>query len=266
MNVPALAEPDLDKRFGGIARLYSQAGLERLRAAHVCVIGIGGVGSWAAEALARSGIGQLTLMDLDEVCVSNVNRQLHATEDEIGKPKVTVMASRIAGINPGCRVNPRCEFYTERNADAILAEGFDFVVDAIDSVKHKCHLIAKCRETGTPAIIAGGAGGLRDATQIQIADLARSYNDNLLGMVRKKLRGDYGFPKGEKKKFGIDCVFSTELPVFPQRDGTVCAERPEGENLRLNCDFGFGTATFVTGTFGFAAAGYVVSKLTQAAG
>jgi tRNA threonylcarbamoyladenosine dehydratase len=256
---------DFGFRFGGIARLYSAAGLERLRRAHVCVVGIGGVGSWAVEALARSGIGALTLVDLDEVCVSNINRQLHAVEGEVGRTKVEVMAERVRAINPGCAVHPIPEFFTACNAEKILASRFDWVLDAIDAVSNKCLLIALCRREGIPIVTTGGAGGRRDVSAIQVADLARTTNDVLLQAVRKKLRREYKFPTAARELFGVDCVFSPERVVYPRADGTVCAEREPGADLRLNCDNGFGTASFVTGMFGLAAAGQVVGKLAASA-
>jgi tRNA A37 threonylcarbamoyladenosine dehydratase len=257
---------DFEFRFGGIARLFGTDALARLRQAHVCIVGIGGVGSWAAEALARSGVGRLTLVDLDEVCVSNVNRQLHALNDTVGRPKVDVMAERVRGTNPECDVRPALEFFTESNAGALLATRYDYVVDAIDSLTNKCLLLARCRELGIPVITCGGAGGRRDATAVRVTDLALTSHDRLLQKVREKLRKDFGFPRGETA-FGIAAVFSPEPPVFPARDGTVCAQRESGEgaSLTLNCDSGFGTATFVTGTFGFAAAGHVVQRIAQGA-
>ena len=255
---------DFEFRFGGIARLFGTEALVRLRAAHVCVVGIGGVGSWAVEALARSGIGRLTLVDLDEVCVSNVNRQLHALNADVGRAKVEVMAERVRGINPECEARPAAEFFTAANADALLSARYDFVVDAIDSLTSKCLLIAKCRDASIPIITCGGAGGRRDPTQARVTDLALTSHDRLLQKVREKLRKEFGFPRGEKK-FGVPAVFSPEPPVFPARDGSVCAQREpgaNGESLKLNCDSGFGTATFVTGTFGFVAAAHVVQTLS----
>lgn len=252
---------DFDQRFGGIKRLYGSDGLERLSRAHVCVVGIGGVGSWAAEALARTAVGELTLVDLDEVCVSNINRQLHALDGEIGNAKVMAMANRIQAINPLCKVHAVQEFFTSANADKILSTPFDAVLDAIDNVPNKCLLIAKCREKGIPIVTTGGAGGRRDATRIQVADLALTTHDGLLQSVRKKLRDEFNFPREPKKLFGVDCVFSTEPQVFPHSDGTVCAQREAGSDLRLNCDSGYGTATFLTGTFGFIAAQRVVEKV-----
>jgi len=251
-----------DLRFGGIQRLYSKAGLDSLRRAHVCVVGIGGVGSWAVESLARSGIGRLTLVDMDDVCVSNVNRQIHALDGEIKKTKVAVMAQRVRAINPEIEVNPLEAFLTRNNAAALLEAGYDYVFDAIDSPREKCLMIVMCRERGIPIITAGGAGGRRDPTRIRVDDLARSEGDRLLQSVRKTLRAGHGFPRGGRK-FGVDCVFSSEPPVYPHRNGSVCPAREAGSDLRLDCRSGFGTATFVTGTFGFVAAARIVQRLVE---
>jgi tRNA A37 threonylcarbamoyladenosine dehydratase len=260
---------DSELRFGGMARLYGRAGLKRLRAAHVLVVGVGGVGSWTVEALARSGVGTITMVDLDEICVSNVNRQLPALDGTIGRPKVEVLAERIRAINPACRIFARQEFFTEDSAERLLAPTdppVDFVVDAIDAVANKCRLIALCRARRLPVIVCGGAGGRRDPTQVRRADLALATHDRLLSEVRKRLRQEHGFPPAGKK-FGVDCICSAEIPVFPQKDGSVCpaADAPAepGESRRLNCDWGFGSATHVTGTFGFAAAAAVINALAE---
>jgi tRNA A37 threonylcarbamoyladenosine dehydratase len=256
---------DFDFRFGGIARLFGVEALARLRAAHVCVVGIGGVGSWAVEALARSGVGRLTLIDLDEICVSNVNRQLHALDAEVGRPKVEVMAERVRGINSGCEVRAALEFFTESSAESLFSTRYDYVVDAIDSITNKCRLIALCRERGIPVITCGGAGGRRDPTQVRVVDLALTTHDRLLTKTREVLRKEFGFPTGGKK-FGVEAVYSPEPQMFPARDGGVCAEREssaDGSSLKLNCDSGFGTATFVTGAFGFAAAARVVQQIAE---
>lgn len=248
-------------RFGGIRRLYSTHGLERLKAAHVCIIGIGGVGSWAVEALARSGVGTLTLVDMDDICVSNVNRQIHAVDAEIHKPKVETMAARIATINPECVVHARREFFTAGNANKILATRFDYVLDAIDAVREKALCISLCKTLQIPVITSGGAGGRCDPTRVQLDDLSRATHDRLLQSLRKTLRSDHGFPRGEKK-FGVECIYSPEPPVFPQADGTVCETRdPAADPLKLDCRNGFGSATFVTGTFGFVAAARIVQRI-----
>jgi tRNA threonylcarbamoyladenosine dehydratase len=249
------------RRFGGLGRLFGTEGLKRLQGAHVCVIGLGGVGSWVVEALARSGIGALTLVDLDDVCISNANRQLHAVQAELGKPKAEAMARRVQAINPDCAVRPLQSFFLKSTAEDILSPGYDGVVDAIDSTRDKCLLIALCRQKGIPLVTTGGAGGRRDPTALAVADLAFTSHDRLLQEVRRILRRDHGFPHGHEP-FGVDCVFSREAPVYPQEDGTVCETRSEKVDLRLDCSSGYGTASFVTGAFGFAATARMVRKLT----
>jgi tRNA A37 threonylcarbamoyladenosine dehydratase len=254
---------DFADRFGGIARLYGKVGLEKLRAAHVSVIGIGGVGTWAAEALARSGIGALTLVDLDEICVTNINRQLHALTETVGRSKVEVMAERIRAINPECRVTVEPKFFNAQTATELLAPKHDVVLDAIDSVTNKVLLLAKCREKNLPVVACGGAGGRRDATQIRMADLAKVSHDRLLAEVRKQLRKEFQFP-ADGSPMGVECVFSAEAPVFAQPDGSVCENRATREaGTRLNCNGGLGSAAFVTGAFGFAAAGMVVRRIAE---
>ena len=252
-------------RFGGIGRLYSKEGLERLRHAHVCVIGVGGVGSWAVEALARSGVGALTLVDMDDICVSNVNRQIHALDSEIHKPKVESMAARVHAINPACVVRAERAFFVQANAGKILDTRFDFVLDAIDAVREKALCVSLCRTLQIPVITSGGAGGRRDPTQVRVDDLSRATHDRLLVSLRKTLRADHGFSRTEKK-FGVECVFSPEPLVYAQSDGSVCDTKEAGSALRLDCRAGFGTATFVTGTFGFVAAARIVSRIAAGAG
>ena len=248
-------------RFGGIARLYGAAGLEKLRASHVAIVGIGGVGSWTAEALARSGIGRLTLIDLDEVCLTNTNRQIHALGDSVGKAKVQEMAERIRRINLNCAVKTRVEFFTEQTAASILKTRYDYLVDAIDGLSNKCLMIAQCRKRDIPIITCGAAGGRRDGTAVRVADLNRAKYDKLLFKVRKQLRQKHGFPRGTKK-WNLACVYSAEQVMYPQADGTVCEAKAESEeSMKLDCEGGLGAATQVTGAFGFAAAGFVIKEL-----
>jgi tRNA A37 threonylcarbamoyladenosine dehydratase len=257
---------ETDLRFGGIARLYGVDGLERLRRAHVGIVGVGGVGSWTVEALARSGIGRLTLVDPDDVCVSNVNRQIHSLDETVGRPKVEALEERVRGINPHCHVEARFESFSEASADRLVAGGFTFVVDAIDVASDKCLLLACCRDRRVPVVSCGGAGGRRDPTAVKVADLSVTGHDRLLHRVREQLRKMHEFPRG-KVRFGIDCVYSPEPLVFAQPDGSVCATRAAattGEDLRLNCESGLGTATFVTGTFGLVAAARVVERIAGA--
>jgi len=263
---PLLFSSDFLDRFGGVARLLGRAGLARLHAAHVCVVGVGGVGSWTVEGLARSGVGALTLIDLDDVCVTNVNRQLPALDGQIGRPKVTVLAERVRQINPECRVELVHEFFTAASAERLLAPRYDFVVDAIDRMSHKALLIAGCRERGIPVLTIGGAGGRSDPTKVHVGDIGEA-SDDLLRMVRKKLRRDHGFASGAHRgitRMGLRCVWSSEAPVYPWADGTCAAEPEPGSNLKLDCASGFGTAAFVTGVFGLVAAGEVVRTLARA--
>ncbi|MSU20567.1 MAG: tRNA threonylcarbamoyladenosine dehydratase [Pedosphaera sp.] len=252
-----------DVRFSGIARLFSREGLDRLRRSHVCVVGVGGVGSWAVEALARSGIGELTLVDMDDICVSNVNRQLHALDGEFGKPKVEVMAQRARAINPDCVVHPLQSFFLRSNAQEILQPGFSYLLDAIDSPSKKCLLIDMCRDKKLPVITVGSSGGRRDPTAVRVMDLAFTSHDRLLQEIRKKLRVRHGFPRG-LQPFNVDCVCSVEPPVYPVKDGSVCVQRGSDTDLRLDCNSGYGTASFVTGTFGLVAVAHVVQKLASA--
>ncbi len=252
-------------RFGGIARLYGQPALDRFLSARVAVIGIGGVGSWAVESLARSGIGHLTLVDLDEICLSNVNRQLHAMDGQIGRQKTHSMAERVRAIHPGCDLKVLEQFFTERTAEAILSPGFDAVIDAIDHTPHKALLLADCHRLGIHTVTCGGAGGRRDPTRIRVRDLAYSGKDPLLLQLRRELRNRHGFPKTipgrEPAPMGIEAVFSDEMQVFARCDGSVAGERPENGGLRLNCASGFGTATHLTASFGMIAAARVLEKL-----
>src|SRR5690606_38180191 len=211
-----------DQRFGGIARLYGREGLERLRAAHVAVVGIGGVGSWAAEALARSGVGEISLFDLDDVCITNTNRQLHALDGTVGRPKVEVMAERIRAINPVCRVNAVADFVTRDSMAEHITERQYFVIDCIDSVQAKAALIAWCKRRKIGIVTTGGAGGQIDPTQIRIADLTKTYNDPLAAKVRSLLRLDYGFSRTPGRNYSVPCVFSTEQLRYPKPDGGVC--------------------------------------------
>lgn len=249
---------DYYTRFGGIGRLYGAAGLEKIRGMHACVVGVGGVGSWSVEALARTGVGRLTLIDLDDVCLSNVNRQLPAMDGEVGKLKVDVLAERCLRIHPDCQIHAEATFFTDSTAERLLSGGYDVVIDAIDAVSNKCRLIAECRQRGIPLVTVGGAGGRKDPTAVKVEDLSRTIGDPLLAKVRKQLRRDHDFPRERRWKFKVPCVYSDEPPVFPWGDGSVCATKEEGSSLRLNCDQGFGTASFVTGTMGFTAASVAV--------
>ncbi|NWG30749.1 MAG: tRNA threonylcarbamoyladenosine dehydratase [Rhodocyclaceae bacterium] len=239
------------RRFSGIERLYGAGSLARLAAAHACVVGLGGVGSWAAEALARSGVGRLTLIDLDHVAESNVNRQAQANEDTLGMAKVAAMRARIAAIHPDCRVNCIEEFVTEENV-ATLIPPCDLVLDCIDQVKAKAALIAHCRRRKIALVTTGGAGGRADPTKIRIEDLSRTTQDALASKLRAKLRRDYGFPREAKKKFGVPCVFSDEPIRRPQ---VLACDVDEAGLHGLSCA-GYGSSMTVTAGFGLAAAAH----------
>ena len=256
-------------RFAGIGRLYGQQALDVFAQSHVTVVGIGGVGTWVAESLARSGIGEITLIDLDDICVTNTNRQIHALKETIGSSKVEVMAERILQINPECKVNRVEDFITPENVGYYFigrktGGDVDFVVDCIDAVQPKAALIAWCKRQKLPMVTVGGAGGQVDPIKIQVTDLAKTYQDPLLAKVRNILRREYNFSKNVQRRFSIEAVFSTEQLVYPQVDGSVCNTKPNADgSMRMDCASGFGAVTVVTGTFGFIAASRVLIKLAK---
>lgn len=272
MNSPQIVDPvledvDFDRRFGGIARLYGEKALARFRGAHVCVIGVGGVGSWIVEALARSAIGKLTLIDLDNVAESNINRQIQALSGTIGMAKISALAERIAQINPFCEVVQVEDFITPDNLDEMVgAHNFDYVVDAIDSAKSKTALIHYCRSKQIPLVVIGSAGGQTDPTRIEVRDLSKTEQEPLLKKVRRRLRSQFNYPPNSKNKLGVDAVFSMEPLKFPET-GEVCTvdgdERaPQQGVTGINCA-GFGSAMVVTATFGMVAAGHLLRKLAD---
>lgn len=255
-----------EQRFGGIARLYGRAGLERLAAAHVAVVGIGGVGSWATEALARSGVGEISLFDLDDICITNTNRQVHAIEGAVGKAKVDEMAARIRAINPACKVHAVADFVTRETMAEYITEQLDAVIDCIDSVAAKAALIAWCKRRKIQIVTTGGAGGQVDPTQIQVADLNKTFNDPLAAKVRSTLRRDYHFSRTPGRSYSVPCVFSSEQLRYPKPDGSVCqAKGFVGEGVKLDCAGGFGAVMMVTASFGMAAAARTIDKLVAGA-
>jgi tRNA threonylcarbamoyladenosine dehydratase len=260
---------DVARRFGGVSRLYGAGGLAKLQTMHLCVIGIGGVGSWAAEAVARNAVGTITLIDLDNVAESNVNRQLHAVEGAFGKAKVSAMAERISLINPAAIVNEVEDFVTVENVNVMLNRNFDGVIDCIDDAKAKAAIAAFCRQENIPLVMTGAAGGRLDATHIKQADLSHVSHDKLLAKVRNLLRRDYGFAKADTvknkpSKLGIQCVYSDEAVVMPESvcdAGVSTEESTENSAITgLNCA-GYGSSVCVTAPFGFAAAGLLVQLL-----
>ncbi len=266
--LPLTHEPagdiDFERRFGGIARLYGAPALQAFRNARICVIGVGGVGSWVVEALARSAVGHITMIDLDHLAESNVNRQVHALTDTLGKAKVEALAERIAQINPYCMVTGIEEFIAADNVAELIVPGrFDYVIDAIDDARAKTALIVHCREQQVPLLTIGSAGGQVDPTRIAVCDLSRTEQEPLLARVRKNLRIRHGFPRGTKNKFGIDAVYSTEPLRFPEACDIGDDAEPAGVT-GLNCA-GYGSAVVVTAAFGFVAAAHVLRKLAAQA-
>lgn len=257
------AAPDYARRFGGLERLYGVAGAARIRNAHVLVVGIGGVGSWAVEALARSGVGRLTLVDLDHVSESNINRQIHALDSTVGRAKVEAMRDRIAQINPECKVLAIDEFVEPGNWTTLLetaqqANGpATAIIDACDQVKAKLTMAAWARASGTAFVTAGAAGGKRQAHKVDIDDLSLVTHDPLLAQLRQRLRKEHGAPR-EGRKIGVTCVFSRESVAPPDAS---CAIEGDGS---LNCH-GYGSVVSVTATFGQCAAGWVLDKIASSA-
>lgn len=249
---------DFDRRFGGIARLYGRDAFRVFSDAHVCIIGVGGVGSWTVESLARSAVGTLTLIDMDHVAESNINRQLPADTFTLGRSKISVMAQRVATINPEARVHLLDDFVSEENLQHLIGRKFDFVIDCIDSFRIKAALVAHCRFNKVPVITTGGAGGQLDPTRIRISDLSRTEQDPLLAKTRRQLRQRHGFSRNPKRRFGVPAVWSNEpLRLVPLAE--VCET---GGNSNLNCG-GLGSCAPVTAGFGMAAAAHVLQKLAE---
>ena len=255
-----------NERFSGIDRLYGSGALARFRDSRIAVVGLGGVGSWAVEAFARTGIGHLTLIDADDLCLSNTNRQLPAIAGQYGRNKAAAMAERCLAINPGIDVEPVAAFLTPSNLDALLDREFALVLDACDSFRTKLEAIAWCRRRKQPIITVGSAGGRSDPTQVRVRDLSRTEHDAMLSLVRKKLRADFNFPRNADRYFGVPAIYSLENVRYPQADGSVCGLRPKlsaDAALKLDCGAGLGAATHITGAFAFAAVGKALDMLLK---
>ncbi len=257
----------LHRRFDRMGRLVGDPAMKKLMSSHVMVIGLGGVGSWAAESVVRSGVGRVTVIDFDQVCITNSNRQLHALTGLVGQYKSDVMAERLRKVNPQARVDSLQKFYNAASSDEILGLQPDLVIDAIDNVTAKCHLLATCRDRGIPVVCSTGSGGRMDPTQIRTGDLAVTEIDPLARAVRRILRQQYGFP--EQGNFGIQAIYSTEPardPIeldYDEGKGFKCV-CPQGDNGLNTCDqknLIMGNASFVTGPFGLACASLAVRSL-----
>jgi len=256
----------VQRRFAGIARSYGEQPFVQIQAAHVCVIGLGGVGSWVVEALARSGVGAITMIDLDVVAESNINRQLVATTDSLGRDKTAVMKERIAAINPQCQVSLVDDFLTVDNIQTYISSKFDFVIDCIDDYRVKAALIAFCKRQKISILTTGGAGGQTDPSQVRQTDLSGTQHDALLAKTRKLLRQDYQFARNPKRSFSVPCVYSDEQAVYLDHEGVVSKQRThqtEQAASALSCAGSMGSITHVTGTFAFFAAAYVLNSLAK---
>ena len=254
---------DYQEKFGSLTRVYGEALCTALRSAHVCVVGIGGVGSWAVESLVRSGIGELTLVDGDTIHRSNMNRQIHTLESTLGRDKVSVMQARIAEINADCRCNAIRAHIDDDNLRDIIERGYDCVIDAIDSIKFKAAIVYCCKRNKTPVVMTGGAGGLTDPAKIDVADLVRTWNDPLAAAVRSRLRHKYGYTRNPKRTFGVPCVFSSEQQRYPDKQGEPGYCKPGVAGLSLDCGYGYGSAVSVTASFGFAAAAKAIEMIAK---
>ena len=262
-------DQDLHDRFAGVDRLYGAGTIARLARKRVAVVGLGGVGSWAAEALARSAVGHLTLVDADDLCLSNTSRQLPAIAGQYGRNKAQAMAERCRAINPAIDARAVEAFLTPGNLDDLLEDGYDLVLDACDSFRTKVEAIAWCRRRKQPVITVGAAGGRTDPTQVRVRDLSRTEHDAMLSLIRKKLRGEFNFPKNHDRYFGVPAVYSLENVRYPQADGSVCGVRPTAGGdaaLKLDCGTGLGAVTHLTGAFAFAAAAKAIEMLLKTRG
>jgi tRNA A37 threonylcarbamoyladenosine dehydratase len=254
------AETDHERRFGGMARLYGPTALDTLQAARVAVAGIGGVGSWAAEALARCGVGHLTLIDLDHLAESNINRQIHALDATLGQAKVQAMAERIAQINPACQLTLHEDFVSADNVDSLLA-GHDAVLDCTDDMSAKIAMVLMARRLRLPLVVCGGAGGKTSVLGLQFGDLADASQDALLSKLRQKLRREHGFAAGRmgsrSPRMGIKALWYPQAARLPQAWG---GQAPQG----LSCA-GYGSMITVTATMGLAAAHAVIEPMLAGA-
>lgn len=252
------------QRFAGVARLYGQQGLTTLSQSNVCIVGIGGVGSWVAEALARTGINRITLIDLDDVSISNINRQIHSLDSTLNFSKIEIMKSRIIDINPQCNVSLIEDFVTPDNVADLISEHIDVVIDAADSVKAKAAIIDHCKRQKIKVICIGGAGGQRDPLQITKGDLAKTIQDPLLAKVRSQLRRFHRFSNNPKRNFGVECIYSTEQLKYPTHDGGVSQQKQSTQGAsKMDCSTGFGAFVGVTATFGLIAASRAIDFILK---
>jgi tRNA threonylcarbamoyladenosine dehydratase len=252
--------PEYLQRFGALARLYGESALLALSRAHFVVVGLGGVGSWTAEALARSGVGELTLIELDGVCVTNTNRQLHALKPHLGDSKNRVITERLKAINPEVVIHSVESFLTPGNMAELIDQRHHVVVDAIDSAHVKAHLVAYCKARKMRLVTVGSSGGKRDPGRLRVGDLGVTSYDPMLRKVRNLLYRHHNFARDRRRRFGVDAIYSEEPMTYPQPDGSACGEKNLSEGVKLDCGGGLGSAVMVTGSFGFAAASKAIER------
>ena len=259
MNRPVT--PEYLQRFGGLGRLYGQAALPALTNAHFAVIGLGGVGTWVAEALARSGVGELTLIEMDEVCITNTNRQSHALQSTIGQSKNQVISERLRDINPELIIHSVEDFIDDHNMKALIGKHHHVVIDAIDAAHLKARLVAYCLAIKVRLITIGSSGGKRSPQAVTVDDLGRSISDPMLGKVRTQLYRHHNFARDKNRKFRVDAVYSTEQMIYPKPDGSVCMDKQAlADGVKLDCAGGFGSSMMVTASFGLAAANRAIER------
>ena len=252
------------QRFSGIGRLYGQQALVHLAQAHFVVVGLGGVGSWTAEALARSGVAEISLIDLDDICVTNINRQVHALSSSIGQSKVQALTARLKDINPEIIVHGIEDFLDFDNIKVLIGPQHHVVIDAIDAVQVKAGLVAYCKARKIRIITVGSAGGKTDPTKISCTDLANTISDPMMSKVRYLLYKRYNFSKNEQRRFRVDAVYSIQQAVYPQPTGEVCQQKSaEMDGVRLDCTAGFGSSTMMAATMGFVAAEQAIKRYLQ---
>lgn len=249
-----------NSRFSGLQRVYGREATTIIPDLKICVVGIGGVGSWAAEVLARSAVGELLLIDPDDIVESNTNRQVHTLQSSFGDSKVLTMQQRIGLINPDCNCRVVDDMLVEANMERYITDDLDYVIDAIDSIRFKAALINFCRRRKIRLITTGGAGGRIDPAAVATADLSRTWNDALAAKVRSRLRANYGYSRNPKRRFGVECVFSCEQPVYPGGNGDITQSKPGVPGATLDCESGYGSCAPVTATFGMIAAAQALNK------
>lgn len=246
--------------FSALQRVYGRKAADILPELKIGIVGIGGVGSWAAEVLARSAVGKLLLIDPDDIVASNTNRQVHAVSSRYGQSKVLVMQQRIEQINPACRCEVVDDLLVESNMQQLITDDLDYVIDAIDSIRFKAALINHCRRHKIRIVTTGGAGGRIDPSAVSTADLSKTWNDALAAKVRSRLRANYGYTRNPKRRFGVECVFSSEQPVYPDNRGDISQAKPGVPGATLDCESGYGSFAPVTATFGMIAAARALNK------